>query len=58
LRNTGLNDGNYQSTLRDATKRQRPHLYFGGSRKSLFVQGEVKSVKNTTINIWLNDGVY
>jgi len=24
----------------------------------MMVYGEINSVKNTTINIWLNDGVY
>jgi len=27
-------------------------------RQTFKVYGEVNSVKNTTINIWLNDGVY
>ena len=31
-------------------------MEFGQSQKLL--HGEVNSVKNTTINIWLNDGVY
>ena len=41
----------YQINLRNSAEVCHPHWVFK-------LYGEVNSVKNTTINIWLNGGVY